>query len=306
MVTLRACRCHNCGVGNGGAVVAADSAREAGGDTDELKGIARLEHAEDDGNKDSEGTPAGSGRKGDKASNEEDNCGEESGERASVCHNALYELVASEKACGVLKCVSKGKNENRGNHCVEALRQSLHGVLKAHMTASDHINDDQHQGDKTAPRETDSGVGVTECADEIHIVFALSVEEAADVHKSQYGDHDKEDNGDKNIKDACALVDVLVNLVGSHLAKLTVLSLDLKLGHFAIVEAHNCQTDDEYESKERIEVEGDRSYEKLKSRHISRNLGGHVTGDSRRPGGDRSDHAYGSRGRVDNVGKLCS
>ena len=136
------------------------------------------------------------------------------------------------------------------------------------------------------------------------MIFALSVEEAADVHKSQYGDHDKEDNGDKNIKDACALVDVLVNLSSSHLSKLAVLSLDLKLGHFAVVKAHDCQTDDEYEGKERVEVEGDRSYEKLKSRHISRNLGGHVTGDSRRPGGDWSNHANGSRSRVDKVSKL--
>ena len=162
VVTLRTCRCHNRGIGDGGAVVAADSTRETCGDTDELEGIAGLEYAEDDGNKDSEGTPAGSGCERNKASNEENDSGKESGEGAGICHNALYELVASEKACGILKRVSEGKNEDRGNHCVEALGKSLHGVLEAHMTAGDHVNDDQHQGDKSAPRKTNCRVGVTE------------------------------------------------------------------------------------------------------------------------------------------------
>ncbi len=229
MVTLRACRCHNGGIGDGGAVVAADSAREAGGNTDELERVSGLEHAEHDGDKDAEGTPAGSRCEGDKASRDEDNCGKKSGEGACVLHNAVYEVIASEETCGILKRVSEGEDEDRGNHCVEALRQSLHGVLEAHMTAGDHIDDDKHQRDETAPRQTNGGVGVAECSYEVHIVFGVCGEEAADVHKSEYGNYYQNDYGNDDIEDGSAVVDGLVDLVGADLTALAVLRLDLEL-----------------------------------------------------------------------------
>ena len=56
VVTLRTRRGHDGGVGNGRAVVAAYSARETGGDTDDLQ-LAVREDGQNDRNEDTEGAP---------------------------------------------------------------------------------------------------------------------------------------------------------------------------------------------------------------------------------------------------------
>ena len=72
VVALSAGRGHDGGVGDGGAVVAAHSARHAGGDADDAQGIVQGEDVLHDGDQDAEGAPAGAGRKGNKNCNAED------------------------------------------------------------------------------------------------------------------------------------------------------------------------------------------------------------------------------------------
>ena len=81
----------------------------------------------------------------------------------------------------------------------------------------------------------------------------------------------------------------------------TVLRLDFKLGHFAVIKAHQSQRDDEYQGQQGIEVIGNCLDEQLKARvRFALN----ATGNGSGPRGDGSNHANGRGGRVNDVGKL--
>ena len=72
VVAVCAGRGHDGRVGDGGAVVAADSAGQACGDADHQQRIADLEDGQNNGDQDAEGAPACAGRESEQAGNDED------------------------------------------------------------------------------------------------------------------------------------------------------------------------------------------------------------------------------------------
>lgn len=77
VIAVRARARHNGSIGDGGAMVSAYSAREAGGDADNIKlGCGREERGYYR-NKNSEGSPGGAGGEGEQTGNNENNRGKE-------------------------------------------------------------------------------------------------------------------------------------------------------------------------------------------------------------------------------------
>ena len=295
---------HDGRVGNGGAVVAADSAREAGGDADHQQRIADLEDGQDDGDEDAEGSPARAGRKGQQAGdNEYDRREHVEQARGGGLHNTLNIIGRTKQTGHVLQRDREGQDQDRGNHCIEALYAAAHCVLEGGNAAADEIDNSEYKRYERAPGQADKGVGVAERADKVAGHTAFCIPEAADVHQADNAHDYKNYDGNEHIPQGG--LGVLDLLVAAERAEIALESFKLALCHRAVVKAHDDHADDEHEGQQGVEVEGDGLDEKLDAGDARVEILGNA-GDCRRPARHRGDHAYGSRGGVDEVCKLCT
>ena len=300
VVALRACGGHDGGIGNGGAVVTANSTCETCGHTDDEELAAFGEDGNDDRNENTEGTPRSTGRECKEASNDEDDRGEEVCETfGSAAHEIVNVVLRTEQRGDVLERGSEGKNEDCGNHCAEACGKSGKALLNGKSTADRKVCNGDHECDQTAHRKTNGCVGICECGDEIS-----AVKNTADVNEGKNGANDECDDGEDQVKNDTLGVGLVsrgngfafngVDLTG-------LFNLIFAHTHFAVVEADQCNSNDEYEGEDCVEVVGDCGNEELETLAFLS-----VGGNCCCPAGDRSDHADGSRGGVNKVSELCA
>ena len=190
VVALTACRGHDGGIRDGGAMVAAYSTCKACGHADDEKLGAGLEDGCDDRDKDTERTPRGTCCECKNTCNEEDDCGKKCAECLSLAvHDIADDVLCAETGGHFLKTGCKGKDKDRGNHGDEALRDALHGLLEGNYAADNEVCNDNNECDETAPRKTDGCIGFGECGNDIG-----TVKDTADVNETEYTGTDE--NGD--------------------------------------------------------------------------------------------------------------
>lgn len=112
-----------------------------------------------------------------------------------MIHYAFNEYVRTKVYCHVLESACHCENGDRGNHCLEALGNTFHSVLEGDNTAADEVNDSDNESDDTAERKTYCCVCVTECVNK-----ACTVEESANIDKSENGNDDENDDRDKKVE----------------------------------------------------------------------------------------------------------
>ena len=249
VVALRTRGGHDGGIGDRGAVVAADSARETSGDTDDLQ-LAAREDRQNDRDQDTEGTPGGTGRESEQARYQEDDGGQEVLQRSRrAVHQISDKVLCAHQGGHVLQRGSEGEDEDRGNHREEALRNLLHRLFEGNDTAEHQINDGKYQRDRARPRQTDGCVGVAERVDKAH-----AIEDAAVIDQREDGYADKDQYGQDEVDDLAIGVDALVlQLLVDSLTGGVEVVLELRVvlmhRHRAVVKAHDADRDDENEGQ---------------------------------------------------------
>ena len=308
VIDLRTGRGHDGRVGNGGAVVAADSARAAGGDADYEQLAGGGKNRGRDGDEDAEGAPGGAGRESEDAGHDEDDRGQQAVKSAgSAVHEVTDEFRRAEIAGHGLEGDCEGQNDDRRNHGDEALGDAGHRVLEADDTARDKVDNDENEGDYAAPGKADKGVGVAESADEVARKFGaaggICAEEAAYIEHA-YGAGDYQDeHGEHEVDNAALGVCGFILAAGKATEIAVELGAHLVDAHGAVVELHAGQGHDEHESQQRVEVIGYRLDEQLDAA-VARVEVCRDAGDGGCPGGDRGYHADGRGGRVDEICEL--
>ena len=256
----------------------------------------------DDRNQDGEGAPARTGGKRQEQSNEEDDCRQEQLERTCGSGNQIVDVVLGAQQTGHAgQRPCHRQDQDRGNHCLESLRDAAGEFLERH-DAADHVEaerDDQRHD--AAEYQTHGGVGVGECVDK-----ALAGEESAGVDHADDAAEDENRDREYQINDLTIWIDRLVVGVavrtgfgGEQIALARVCLMQL---HRAVVQLEHGDEDDHQQGGQRVEVERNRAEEHRKAVDVRalRNGGG----DSGGPARDRRDDAHRSSGRVDQVRQL--
>ena len=289
-------------------MVAAHGARAAGGDTDIKKVAVAGENGGDDGDQDAEGAPGCAGGKGQHAGDEEDDGGEHV---VKPLRRGIHQIM---HVTGCVKRVERGlegdserENDDGGDHRLEALGNAAHGRTEADDAAGDKVDDREHQCDETAPGESDKGVGIAECADEIAgkvgAAGGVGAEEAANIEHADGAEDDEENDGDDKVNDAALGVDALLGAVGAAGEVTRVAGALFKATHRAVVKLEQCERDEKDKGQKGIEIIRNGADEELDTGNAGveilsrRGYGG-------RPGRDRRDHAHGGGSGVDEVGEL--
>ncbi len=310
---LSACGGHDGGIGNGGAVVTAYGAGEAGGHADDGQLAACGEYIKHDGDEDAEGTPGGAGGECDEACYNEDDCGQEVVQGACVCQCCLDEGIGTQQTGDVLETGSHGQNEYGGHHCEEALGDALHCVGELDEPAADHVDDGDDECCQTAHGQTDGRIGIGKGVYEAVVSCGGGIIEAAYVDEGEYGEHDEGQNGNDQIQYAAAAAVYCLGLFGDYIAaegeQIAVCCVQLMLLHGAEIELHESDQDDEGQGQQGIEIVGDGPAEQCEGRDLCAggigNTAG-IIGNRSCPGRNGGDHADGCGGRVDDIGKLCA
>ncbi len=303
VVAVCARRCHDGGVGDGRAVVAANRTCKTSGDTNEEKFLMTFcKYVENDRNEDTERTPRRTCGERKHASNEEYDSGKKCRKlRRKFCHGLFYERGEVEKTGYVFKTCRKGQDKDRGNHCDKALRNALHSLFKGNEATDDEVCDGDDKRDQSTPRQANGRVGICESGNEVN-----AFKELTNIKKTDDTRDNENDHGDDEVEKAdfvlFGCVDGGFFYDGSiQSAEVAVLCLDFKLAHFAVVKAENGKSDNEYERHERIEVERNRADENFDTGIC---FGINVTRNCSCPRGNGSDHANRCCCCVDDVREL--
>ena len=300
---------HNGGIRNRRAVVAADSTGKAGRDAHKEQGAGFRENAGDDGDQDSEGAPGGAGGKGQAAGHDKDDGGQEVKEAGSRrLHDAVDIFSCLQDGCHVFEAGCQGQDQDGGNHGVESLGDAAHGIAEGDDAAADQVADDEKKGNDAAPGKAHKGIRVGKGACKITCKFGRAAQVCAEeaAHKEQAAHAaDHQDHDGKNQVDDLALSTGCRLIFQGFFFGTVVLDalhgLQFKLGHLAVVEAHDGNGHDEHQGHEGIEVERNCTDKELQAA-----VGAvfHAAGNGGGPGGNGGDHAHGSSRCIDEIGKL--
>ena len=301
VVALRAGRGHNSRIGDRGAVVAADGACHAGGHGDDHQLIvSRLEAGDDDRDQDTEGTPAGSGREGQAYSDQEDDEGQKACEAGRlVLDDVSDEFFGAEAVCHGLERPCEGQDQDGGNHLLEALGNASHDGVEVEGLANHVKAHGQDQGTEGAEHQTHGSVGVGKRFNK-----ACSFEESACVdHADDTADNqcdDREEHVD-NLAVGLVLgsVDVCIGTVFRGVQIAIVDGIIFMSVHGAVLYFHHDHEDHHGDGEQGVVVIRNGLDEKRDAV-----LAFNKSGNGGCPGGDRSDDADRSCGRVDQVGEL--
>lgn len=151
MVALSAGRGHDGGVGDGGAVVAANRTSHTGGNADDAHRILQGEDCHSDGDQDAEGTPRSTGSKRQETADQKDDGGQEEGKVLGIgLDKVIHKLGGAQGVGHGLQGPGEGEDHDGRNHGLKALGDALHHLLEAHGPAQPV----EHQGEQQAERGT--------------------------------------------------------------------------------------------------------------------------------------------------------
>lgn len=298
VVALGAGGGHDGGVGDRGAVVAADGAGHTGGDADDGHGVVHLKHALNNGDQDAEGAPAGAGGEGQEAAHHEHDHRQEHLQTGGGAHKIPDKEFRAQGVGHALEGPGEGEDQDGGDHGLESLGDTAHHLLEGHGLADKIVVKGEEQAESGAQHQAHRGVGVGEGGDKIS-----PGEEAAGVDHTDDAGHDQHQNGQYQVQyRALGLVHVVVQhgvgvRAGEQVALLN--GVPLIPGHGAELHLHQHHADHHGDGEQGVEVIGDGADEQVEALAV---LGeaGHGGG----PGGDGGDDADGGGGGVDEVGQL--
>ena len=327
VVALRAGRRHDGGIRNGADVVTVHSARKHGGHREEEQTFAgrRAHNCGGNGDQHAEGTPRGTRRKGQKASDDEEHEGDDAkrhGIRRDVClHERLGVQGAVEhRLTGFVKTFAlgahdaaegprKGKDQDGGDHGLEAVHDGLHAHLEGDRLGAEveHDGDDQrHEGAhckraaRVAVAKRFESVGGLELGAKhagIPIVEETVVDHCADATNDQGNDGEHE--VDDLALDLVIRFHVLGGEVGFAREKVALGSGDFFVAlHLKEVQTEKHRDHHKGDGQKRVHVERD-GFDESDDAAIR------IARDRRRPRGNRRDDANRRRRGVNEVSEFC-
>ena len=115
-----------------------------------------------------EGSPGSSCGKRQENGNQENNAGQEVHEtRRGVLHQSRHKFLGTQAVRHCLQRPGKGQNQDRGDHRLKSLRNTLHAFLKRKHPA-DQIDDyGDHQPEEGTEYQADRSVAARERVDKI-------------------------------------------------------------------------------------------------------------------------------------------
>ena len=300
VITLSTGRGHDGGIGNGRAMIAADSAGHAGGDADDAKRIAHIENVLNDRDQHTEGAPGGSGGEGQEAGNDENDGGQEVLEAGSAVLDERSDIILGAQRIGhALQGPCEGQNQDRGDHGLEAFGNAFHDLTELHGATAQEVDDAENESDRGTDSQTHGSVRVGEGNLEV-----FAGEETAGVDHAQGAGDDQHNDGENQVDNLTLSVDtfflsaVFVGVfAGEKIAGFE--GVLFKLGHGAVIHLHEHEAEHHDDGQNRVEVIGNRVGEKRKTGAVFGK-----TGNCRCPGGNGSNDADRSGGSVNDVGQL--
>ena len=290
---------HNGGVGNGGAVIAADGTGHAGGHTDDAHGRGQIEDIQGNGNQNAESAPAGAGGKGQKCADDENNGGEQRLESGGGALDGGGNEDTSAQGIGHgFQRPSKGQNQNSRDHGLEAFGNAVHHVTEGHGTTAQVEDESQHHGKGGAQHQTHRGVGTGKGVHEV-----LTGEEAAGVDHADDAADNEGSNGENKINDVALGIHIQLFFrgigigAGEYIAPFD--GVAFMAGHGAEIGLEHHQSHHHDDGQQRIEIVGNGPDEQGETGAVL-----HKAGHGGSPGGDGGNDADGGGGGVDQIGQL--
>ena len=303
MAAMGTRRGHDGGVGDGGAVVAAHGAGQAGRDGDDQH-FAFRECVAHDGDQNGEGSPARAGGKGQEHRHQEDDHRQQVLQGGSGAAQQVGNVIFCTQQVGHAgKRPGQGQDQHGADHGLEAFGDAGGKILERHHAADTVEHKGEHQGNAAAQHQTGGGVAVGEGGDEVH-----ALKEAAGVDQAKDAGRDQHQHRGHQINDMAVGIVLGIHIVtvgavcrGEKVAGPGVV---LVLLHGAVVRAREDEEQAHHNGQQGVIVIGNGAQEHGKTvdagafRHAGSNGGG--------PAGHRRNDADGCCGGVDEVGQLCA
>ena len=252
VLDLRAGRCHDGGVGNRRAVVAADSTCEARGNADDEKFAVSREDGRDDRNQDPESAPGGAGCKGKDDRNHKDNGREQAVEPGrGADHQIMHKLRSAKRGRHGFKRGRQHQDENGRHHRHKALRDAVRHLLEGDGTADEEVDKREDKRNHAAPGKRDERIRIAEGGDQVACILrpdpgCFTVEAAGIQHGKEDG-YDQHHNGKNKIDDFSFRVLLSPVITAIECAEIPVEARALfGKRHGAVIEAHGHKSQDEH------------------------------------------------------------
>ena len=264
--------------------------------------VSSLEAGNDDRDQDTEGSPAGTGRKGEANRDQENDERQKSCKTGSlVLDDVSDEFFCAQAVCHGLQGPCESQDQDRGNHLLEAFGDALHDGSEIQRPAEhveEHGEDHRTEG---AEHQTYGCIRVREGLDK-----ACSLEETAGVDHADDAADDQCDDREEHVDDFSfrrnlGIINVCVRTVFSGIEIAILDGVVLVLVHRAVLYFHHDHQDHHSDREERVVVVRNGLDEQ-----VDAVLALDETGYGCRPGGDRSDDTYRRRSRVDQVSELSA
>ena len=311
VVALATGRSHDGGIGDGGAVVAADGTGHTSGNQDGTDGlIAGLEantdfgeSSNDDGDQDTESTPGSTGSEGHDTGDDEDDGGQHGHHTTGEAFNQSSDVFLQTQGVGHrLQGPGEGQDQDGGDHGLEAFGNQIHHLTEG-QDLTNHVpnNGDDHAEEGTIS-QTQRGVGVGEGFGEGNITReeTAGVDQTDDTHNNQ--NNNGEDQVDNLTLGAGLFVfSVSIGTVGSGV-DVALLNGVLFMGsHGTKFHLHDGHDNHHEQGQQSVVVIGDSADKEIQTINAI-----NKTGNSGSPGGDGSDDTDGSGGGVDQISQLSA
>ena len=302
---------HDGGIGDGGAVVAHNTAgagrRQTDGTEDGL-GL-KVEHLHDDGSHNADGAPRRTGGETDSRTDDENHSGQELRQIACAGHGVNDEIGGVHTVTGqTAQRPREGQDQNGGDHLDKAVGHGLEGLFEADGTAQPEIDERKHESQHGADSQTGTGRRVGERTHEVAEALALRVIITAGVDQTDDAGGDQHHHGQDQIQHGGLALStdlVIVSTGEGTLGGGEQVVLDLRVilvgQHGAVVDVQQGNDHDHQQRQQAVVVPGDLANEHLDTADI---LGVNIAGHGSRPRGNGGDHADGSGGGVDNIRQL--
>lgn len=303
MAALGSRRGHDGGVGYRRAMVTADGTSHAGGDGNHHQlMVGGLEYGNNDGDKDTEGTPAGAGRKGKEPADKEDDGRQESHKVSGYDgHGGGDKFLGAEAVGHGLQSPGHSENQDGRSHGVDTGKEAVHGVTEVDDPPCLIGDEGDDEAEEAADREADRSVAVAEGLDE-----AGAGEKSAGINHAGDTADDNADDGYYEVNHfglvfLGGLLFLILNGEGAgDVSNMAVDGLLFQRLHGAEVYLKQRDGNHGDNGEDGVKVIGYRLNEKDESV-----LTLDEAADGCRPRGYRGDDADRCGGGVDEVGQLC-
>ena len=261
-------------------MIAADSAGHAGCHADDGDRIARRprEGLQNDRDQDSEGSPAGSGRKTQSAADQEDDRRQEHLQSlGGILDQACHIQVSAKVGCDAVQAPCEDQDHDRGNHGLKAFRNAAHRLTEGEGLARHIVDDGKQQSECRSEHQAYGCVRFGERGNEVR-----SAEESAGVDHADHTAGHKYQDRKHQIQDPALsfrniVFDALIRVRAGE--QIALLRIFLVSGHRTEFDILGCQRQHHDDGEQCVEIVRDRADEQCQSASVL-----YETGDRGCPG----------------------